>query len=72
VSTIRSLAPVGVAASLVWILGIAVDRALTTGAWLAVVRDTTALVALTVLLAVVAAVVDDWVEEQLRGSGGIR
>jgi hypothetical protein len=58
--------------ALAWIGLVVVQRGLATGAWADLLLDTTALMALTALLAVVAAIVDEWVEESLRGSGGVR
>ena len=55
-----------------WIGLVVVQRGVATGGWGGLLLDTTALMALTALIAVVAAAVDDWVEESLRGSGGIR
>ena len=63
---------IALAVALMWIGLVVFQRGLVTGAWVALLRDTTLLVALTTVLALFAAIVDDWVEESLRGSGGVR
>jgi hypothetical protein len=68
----RHLAPAALGLVLGWIALVVLDRGLASGEWVSLVRDTAVLLSLTTLLAVTAAVVDDWVEDRLRGSGGIR